>query len=244
MDIDYQRIKQIIEELRPLDEYQAYYLKDSIRQDMVSPLLPPIEAIIRNACGASQRVLDVGSGNGHTLLNNADLFERGVGIDESDYMLGIAEADRAGRDIRNVEFRYAKGAELPFTDEAFDFVFTERGPVGHSDHNLVEALRVLIPGGLIFVETSGDFNALQIGKERFEQFHVELQVAATFTKKLVFHDCYELFRHYCTSWSYDGAKALSAIDNTAIDKMITEAMDAEGQLSFIWHGVFLGGRKI
>lgn len=66
MSVDYERIAEIVEELRPLDAYQAYYVKDTVQLERIGPLVPPIEVIIRNAFGSSSHVLDVGSGDGRT----------------------------------------------------------------------------------------------------------------------------------------------------------------------------------
>ena len=244
MDVDYERIAEIIEELRPLDAYQAYYVKDTVRLERIGPLAPSIEEIIKNAFCPSARVLDVGSGNGHTLLANAELFEWGVGVDDSEHMLAIAAAEQAKRGIRNVEFQYGKGIELPFDDGPFDLVFSQRGPLGHHDGTLAEALRVLRQGGFILVETGGGFDTLQTEKARFEGQGVEVQIAATFTEKLVFPDCYEFFRHYCVSWcSYDAARALPVTDKAAIDKVLAEATDANGSLFFSWSRILIGGPK-
>jgi len=244
VDIDYGRIADIVEELRPLDEYQAYYVKDTVKLERIGPLVPPIEEVLRSAFSSCGCVLDVGCGDGHTLLDNAGLFERGIGVDDSEYMLGIARTAQARRGISNVEFRYGKGIELPFDDASFDLVFSQRGPLGHNDGTLAEALRVLHKRGLILVETGGDFGTLQTEKARFEKQGVEVQLAATFTEKLLFPDCYEFFRHYCVSWStYDAARALKVTDKAAIDEILAEATDADGSLFFSWSRILIGGCK-
>lgn len=245
MAVDYDRITAIIEELRPLDEYQAYYVKDAAQCECVAPLMPPIPAILRNAFACSRRVLDVGCGNGHTLLDGADLLEWGVGLDESaDHMLAIASAQREARGIRNVEFRCGKAIALPFPGESFDLVFSERGPLGHHDGTLAEALRVLRRGGLILVETGGDFGTLQTERDRFERQGVEVQIAAAFVKTLVFPDCYEFFRYYCASWStYAAARGMEPADRAVIDKVLAGATNVDGALCVYWQGILVGGRK-
>jgi len=244
VDVDYERIAEIIEELRPLDEHQAYYIKNAVQLERIGPLVPPIEEIIKNAFRSSARVLDVGSGNGHTLLDNAELFEWGVGVDNSEHMLATAAAEQVRRGIRNVEFRYGKAIELPFDDGSFNLVFSQRGPLGHHDGTLAEALRVLRQDGLILVETLGEFDTLQTEKARIEGQDVEIQIAATFTEKLVFPDCYEFFRHYCVSWcSYAAARALPVTDKAAVDKVLADATDANGCLFFSWCRILIGGRK-
>ena len=195
--VDYERIAKIIKELRPLDEYQAYYVKDTVQCERIGPLVPPIAVILRNAPCSCRCVLDVGCGNGHTLLDNAEVFGGGVGLDDSEYMLATAAAAKKARGIRSVEFTYGKAIALPFDSALFDLVFSQRGPLGHHDGTLAEALRVLRPGGIIFVETGGGFGTLQTERARFEGQGVEIQLAATFAEKLVFRDCCEFFRHYC-----------------------------------------------
>ncbi len=244
MHIDYERIEKIVEELRPLDEYQAYYIKDMVKFDRIGPLVPPIEEIIGNAFRRSAHVLDVGSGDGHTLLNNAELFERGIGVDDSEHMLATARTEQTQRGARNIEFLFGKGIELPFDGEFFDMVFSQRGPLGHHDGTLAEALRVLRRGGLIFVETGGGFDTLRKERTRFKKQGVEIQLAATFTEKLVFPDCYEFFRHYCVSWTtFDAARKLQVTDRAAIDRVLAEATDADGALFCRWSRILVGGCK-
>jgi SAM-dependent methyltransferase len=245
VEVNYERIAKIIEELHPLDEYQAYYVKDTVRCERIGPLVPPIPAILRSAMGSCPRILDVGCGNGHTLLDNADAFERGIGLDDSEYMLTTATTARKARGIRNVEFTYGKAIALPLDSASFDLVFSQRGPLGHHDGTLVEALRVLRPGGLILVETGGGFGTLQTEKARFEGQGVEIQLAATFAEKLVFPDCYEFFRHYCVSWcSYEAARAMRATDRATVDKILADATDTDGSPCFRWSRILIGGRKV
>ena len=244
MKVDYERVAEIIDELRPLNAHQAYYVKDTVEFQRIGPLVPAIEEIIGNACRVCPRALDVGFGDGHTLLNNATILESGVGVDDSEHMIQMATDEREKRGITNIEFRYGKAIDLPFEDSSFDLVFSQRGPLGHHDGTLAQALRVLRQDGLIVVETGGGFDTLQTEKARFEKQGVEIQLAATFTETLVFPDCYEFFRHYCVSWcTYDAARELDVKDRAAIDKILEEATGADGDLFFHWSRILVGGPK-
>jgi len=166
--LDYDEISKIIERFQKLDPYHAYYLKDETQYERTGCLAPDTRDSLARGFTESESVLDVGCGDGRTLLDCADLFSYGTGIDESsDHMIAAAIRERDERGIHNVRFCPAKAVSLPFSDGSFDMVFTERGPLGHNDETLLEALRVLQPEGLIFVETPGTFKHLVIEERRF-----------------------------------------------------------------------------
>lgn|GEM_PF-5365739 len=88
MTIDPAKVRQIIDRSRALDPYQAYYLKDEVRMERTGALVPDTQDVLRRAFAQSENVLDVGCGDGRTLLGNAGLFGQGTGIDESaDHMV-------------------------------------------------------------------------------------------------------------------------------------------------------------
>ena len=83
-------------------------------------------------------VLDVGCGSGATLLKNGHRFASGLGIDDDPARIGLAEEALRRKGRSNVELRLLDfledGHELE--PESFDFVFSERGPIGYDSYGV------------------------------------------------------------------------------------------------------------
>ncbi len=101
-----------------------------------------------------ERVLDLGSGGGIDVLLSArrvgpDGFV--YGIDMTDEMLALAEANRVEAGIANVEFRKGTIEEIPLPDAAVDVVISNCVINLSADKPavLAEMFRVLVPGGRI-----------------------------------------------------------------------------------------------
>jgi SAM-dependent methyltransferase len=101
-----------------------------------------------------ERVLDLGSGGGIDVLLSArrvgpDGFA--YGIDMTDEMLALAEANKAKAGVTNVEFRKGAIEDIPLPDEAVDVVISNCVINLSVDKPavLAEMFRVLVPGGRI-----------------------------------------------------------------------------------------------
>jgi ubiquinone/menaquinone biosynthesis C-methylase UbiE len=118
---------------------------------------PDLEAML-NAIPlvGSERLLDAGSGAGHTALAFAPRVAEVVAADLTAAMLeqGRRLADERG--LTNLTFRQADVEQLPFPDASFDIV-TSRYSAHHYPRPqaaLAEFVRVLRPGGhLLLVDT-------------------------------------------------------------------------------------------
>ncbi len=120
------------------------------------------------------RVLDAGCANGYTTVQLArQKAIRITGIDYAPSMIDYASLNlgRAGRLNGSASFRVGNFLDLDFPDNSFDKVITKRCMInlGSPDHQktaLLEAWRVLKPGGLFLVsevteQTAGNLNRLR-----------------------------------------------------------------------------------
>jgi ubiquinone/menaquinone biosynthesis C-methylase UbiE len=104
----------------------------------------------------SERVLDIGTGAGHTALALASRVSSVVLSDPVPTMLATARRLFTEAGIRNAEFVEAVAERLPFPDGSFDIVTTRLAAHHFDDMALAisEVARVLRPGGVfIFVDT-------------------------------------------------------------------------------------------
>lgn len=96
------------------------------------------------------KVLDLGCGNGSLLKELSETLVNGVGVDESDQMIQLAEQNCRG--LENITFRRISGPFLPFPDASFNIVisllsfrYLDWDPI------MNELRRVLVPDGKILI---------------------------------------------------------------------------------------------
>ena len=97
-----------------------------------------------------QGYLDVGCGNGAAPIHVARTFNLQVpGIDVDPEQIRLAEA--ASQGLAGARFLTVDGIQLPFEDEEFDIVATNKvmHHVSNWEHAVAEMLRVLKPGGYL-----------------------------------------------------------------------------------------------
>lgn len=98
------------------------------------------------------RLLDVGCGPGSITIELAEMVGSAVGIDAADAAIEHARS-AAAAGTTHVRFEVADVYDLPFDDQSFDVVYAHQvlQHLGDPVSALVEARRVLAPGGLIAV---------------------------------------------------------------------------------------------
>lgn len=96
------------------------------------------------------RVLDVGTGGGHTALAFAPQVREVVASDITPEMLAAAENFIRGKGVHNVTFREADAGALPFAEGEFDLVTCRLAAHHFPDcaQFVRETARVLKPGGV------------------------------------------------------------------------------------------------
>jgi ubiquinone/menaquinone biosynthesis C-methylase UbiE/DNA-binding transcriptional ArsR family regulator len=108
-------------------------------------------------------IADLGAGDGSFALLLAQRAARVIAVDASAKMLEVGRETAARHGIDNVEFRQGDMEEVPIDDAAVDLVFFSQSlhHALHPDRAVVEAARILRPGGRIAI--------LDLARHRFEE---------------------------------------------------------------------------
>jgi len=101
-----------------------------------------------------ERALEIATGPGHVAMAVAARCREVVGVDLTDAPLQIAERNRRGRGITNLQFRQADAENLPFKNDEFDLVLCRFAFHHFEDPSVAlrEMTRVCRTGGRIAVE--------------------------------------------------------------------------------------------
>ncbi|MGK0486030.1 MAG: SAM-dependent methyltransferase [Myxococcota bacterium] len=122
----------------------------------------------------NERVLDIGSGPGHTALLFATKAQRVVASDPTQAMLDQGKRLAQERGLDNVTFECTSAEKMPFADAAFDRVTSRQSAHHYADvpAALREVARVLAPTGrFVLVDTfSPEDDELDAFLNRIELF--------------------------------------------------------------------------
>jgi len=98
-------------------------------------------------------LLDIGCGPGSITAGLAEATGpgRAVGVDTSETALERARGDAAHAGIKNLEYQIADAYDLPFSDGSFEVAHMHQvlQHLSAPERALQEAIRVLVPGGVI-----------------------------------------------------------------------------------------------
>lgn len=114
-----------------------------------------VEEALRSLFPAAgmKEFLDIGTGTGRILELFGPQVERGIGIDMSREMLGLARANLQEADLRNCQVRQGDMYQLPFSDQTFDGIVIHQVLHYAEDPGeaIMEAGRALCAGGKLVV---------------------------------------------------------------------------------------------
>ena len=258
MDLDEDRLKSI------LNQEHSFYGSRPATYRTDSNIAPRAREIVASQFRPEMRVLDMGCGNGGTLVHNANCFDSALGVDNDPSHIELAEEALRNSKARNVEFRLldflAEGETL--APESFDFVYTERAPIGYDSFGVQAALRVLKPGGLIFCELIGQLHHQEVGevfgdKTRLSQMitvqdqmrvsmernGVGIRFAADVVEKRIYPDVYEWLQFQCSIWAWGGG-SLPRYDDPRLKLFAERNTTSSGEIETTHHVTWVGGVKL
>lgn len=176
LESDQHRLNQVKEER---NSYAAsYFSANAALWDKLRLLHVPdnaVEAAMREIVGGKtfQSMLDIGTGTGSMLKLFADLYLRGVGVDNNRDMLAIARSNLDLAGITNAQVRQGDIAALPVDKESFDLVTIHQVLHFLDDPQAAirEAARVMRSNGRLIIV---DFAAHDLEFLRTDYAHLRL----------------------------------------------------------------------
>lgn len=257
MPIDQDRIRAILKV-----EHSYYGWQDvAIRKD--TRWWPGVDNLIAGQLSPAMHVLDVGCGNGGTLLERSTSFHTGIGIDNDPKHIQMAEEAKCARGIKNVEFLLLDFPReiAQLQPESFDMVFSLRGPVPDTSLGIQAALHLLRPDGLIFCEEIGELHQQEV-REIFddssrsnqmipmaeqprvamERNGVNVRLAADIFTKWIYPDVYAWLQYQCNIWAWLGIP-LTEPDDPRIGLFAERNTTATGEIETTHHVVWVAGVK-
>lgn len=257
MRLDQERIRTI------LTAEHSYYGSRAapIRKDY--RWYPSSSELIAHQLLPTMRVLDIGCGDGETLLDLSPRFHAGIGIDNDPAHLQLAEDAQQAQGIENVTFRLLDfpRAVAQLDPESFDLVISLRGPVGDTPESMRAALHLLRPEGLLYCEEIGEHHQREVVElfgdhansaqitPRAEQLRaalahqgVDIRLVADVFTKWCYPDIYAWLAFQCNVWAWVG-RPLPEPDDPQIGLFAERNSSATGEIETTHHVVRVAGVK-
>jgi SAM-dependent methyltransferase len=217
----------------------------------------------------TMRVLDVGCGKGHILMEMRHSFQHALGIDTDAEFLQMAEDAQQAEGIQNINFRlldYPREAGQLQTG-SFDMVISIRGPLPDSVEGFQHAQRLLRPDGMLFCTEIAEMHykevdeVFSVGSQPTDpankkaptsrmaearglmaQNGFEVRLAADILDRMYFPDVYVWLEYICHIWSWLGV-ALPTADDPRIALFAKRNTSATGEVGMTGHVCWVAGVK-
>jgi SAM-dependent methyltransferase len=257
MLIDQDRIRAILKA-----EHTYYGGRDiPIRRD--DRWAPHWENLIAPQFSPEMRILDVGCGKGHFLLELSTRFHTGLGIDNDPDFLQMAEEAKRAEGIHNVDFLLLDfpGEITRLQPESFDMVASLRGPVPGTTEGIQAAHRLLRPDGLLYCEEIAELHHKEVmeifddnppskGRIRkvdevralMEQNDFDVRLAADIFTKWIYPDVYAWLQYICNIWTWLGIP-LPEPDDPRITLFAERNTISTGEIETTHHVALIAGVK-
>jgi SAM-dependent methyltransferase len=208
------------------------------------------------------RVLDVGCGQGHILMEMCSSFAWGLGIDTDPEFLQMAEEAKRAKGIHNLDFMLLDfPREVDRLDAAsFDMVMSIRGPVPDTAEAAQAAHRLLRPDGLLFCTEIAELHHIEevvtfhngspnptrrVDEVRalLEQNGFEVRLAADIITKVYFPDMYAWLEYTCNIWSWLNVSFPTA-DDPRFSLFAERNSTPTGEIKTTNHTCWVAGVKV
>ena len=258
MKLDIKKIKIILEK-----DY-SFYDQMKVKYKSDQRLNPSVIALLKQELRKDFHVLDMGCGDGHTLIELSKNFKKGVGVDNDVNHISLAQKNKKDHGVKNISFVQARSDNLPFKAEEFDFIFSERGPISGNNMNIQSAMRTLKINGLLFEETIGELDNKETNeifhrgqqyqkyrlitrvdevKVLFERNGIDIRIVNNLTGTIIFANIYDWLEYQCAVWTYNGV-CLPALDEVnKINEFMVTNQNENGEIIITKHRVWIGGVK-
>ena len=260
MNIDRARLKEVVESANTVLGFWDIPFRNDNRWDPGAPGTGSAGDLIARYLNPGDRILDLGCGRGHILMEICSSFQSGLGIDKDAKQIQKAEAAKRKNKIQNVDFmlldfpRQAGRLE----SESFDMVISIRGALDETDESVQAAYSLLCADGLLFSEEIGELHnieaveifednsvlddgktVLQKQREIFERNGFEVRLAADILGKMVFQDIYTWFQYQC-NLALEFGGSLPDPDDPRIALYAARNTLKTGEVVLTWHCPWIG----
>lgn len=257
MQIDQDRIQSI------LRAEHAYYGGEDIPIRIDRRWIPYWQNVIAPQLSPAMRVLDVGCGKGHFLLELSAHFHTGLGIDNDPEHIQMAEGAKRAEGIHNVDFLLLDypGEVARLAPASFDMVVSLRGPIGDTPLSIQAAHHLLRPDGLLYCEEIAElhqkekmaiFDPDSLNKEimpkvdevsmLLEQNDFDVRLAADVFTKWFYPDVYAWLQQECDLRAWLGIP-LPEADDPRIALFAERNTIATGEIETTHHVALVAGVK-
>ena len=259
MQIEQDRIRAILEA-----EHSYYHRKNIVFREDTRWEPAHFTDLIKRELSPEMRVLDVGCGKGHILMEICQNFHSGLGIDTDPDHIQMAETAKLEQNIQNVEFLlldYPREA-AQLAPVSFDMILSIRGPVPDTPEGVQAAYNLLRPDGLLFCHEIGELHHQEVDeifgdppmnvkpesllkqhRQVLESHGFEIRLAADLLGKIYFADIYNWLEWECNIWSWLGMQ-LPRPDDPRIALFAERNTQTNGEVKVTDHVSWIAAVKV